>query len=94
MKDMREKAMKIRIKELLKHKNSDNLHLFSMTEGHETGATHTAETLYRFISDSTPRKYLLHVLYIQIDNCPRESKNLYRSAYIKSLVSLDGFQYI
>lgn len=84
--------MKVRLLGLLRRKKPNKLHLFTMTEEHETGTNHIVKVLHRFRTDLNSYKRLQRTLFIQVDHCTRENKNKYIYWYEETLVSLKIFQ--
>ncbi len=87
-------AMKLKVIGLLEHDLQNVLHIFTMTEEHETGANHVVECIHRFLNSRRNRGVLPRILFVQMDNCTRENKNRYLLSYLESLVSLDLFDVV
>ncbi len=85
-------SLKVKLIGLLEHGVNNNLHLYTMTEDHETGANHIIETVHRFINDRRTKGPLPPKFFVQVDNCSRENKNHFFMAYMESLVALGVFK--
>lgn len=62
--------------------------LFIMTDEHETSAKHIIEAIHRFINDQWSSGPFPTTLYVQIDNCTRETKNRYLFVYLQKILIL------
>lgn len=91
-KDVTGHALKVRLIGLLEHSTPNRLHLYTLTEEHETGSNHIVESLHRFINDRNVRSPLPPLLYVQLDNCTRENKNRYFLGFVDCLVSWGVFE--
>lgn len=87
-------SLKVKLIGVLEHNIENNLHLYTMTQEHETGANHIIETIHRFLNERRKKGPLPPVFFVQVDNCSRENKNRYFMSYLESLVSLKVFQSI
>lgn len=87
-------AMKLKVIGLLEHDVQNVLHVYTMTEEHETGANHVIECIHRFLNTRRNKSPLPRTLFVQMDNCTRENKNRYVLSYFESLVALDIFDVI
>ncbi len=94
VKSVRGHSLKVKLVGLLHHQTPNNLHLFTMTEEHETGSNHIVETIHRFINTQQALASLPREFYVQLDNCSRENKNHYLMAYLESLVAWDVFDVV
>jgi len=86
------RGLKVHLIGALEHNVDNILHLFTMTEEHETGSNHIVETVHRFLNDRRDRGKLPPNLFVQVDNCTRENKNQYLMAYMEHLVAASVFQ--
>ncbi len=93
-KDVKGLALKVKVVGVLEHLVENNLHLFTMTQEHSTGANHIVETIHRFLQDRRARGALPPKFFVQLDNCTRENKNHYLMAYLQSLVALGVFDFV
>lgn len=93
-KSKEDKGHKIAVKivGVLMHGVENDLYLFSMVEGFETGANHVIESLHRAL-DRKKRKLgmLPPTLFVQADNCTRENKNRFFLGYLEMLVARGVF---
>ncbi len=85
-------SLKVHLIGALEHNVENILHLFTMTQEHQTGSNHIVETVHRFINDRRKRGPLPPNLFIQVDICTRENKNQYFMAYMEYLVASSVFQ--
>lgn len=76
-KDVRGEPLKVRLMGLSEHAKPYDLHLFTITGGHETGAKHIVEVLHRFLTNLDVRKLFPRPLHVQINNCAREKTERY-----------------
>lgn len=94
VKSARGHALKVKLVGVLHHCVPNQLHLYTMTEEHETGANHIVETLHRFINMRSSFGPLPRTIFIQLDNCSRENKNHFLLSYLESLVALKVFDVV
>ena len=90
-KEQKGNAMKLKLIGLLHHDIQNFLHVFTMTEEHETGANHIIECIHRFLNFRALKGPLPRTLFVQVDNCHRENKNRYLLSYLEYLVVMDIF---
>ncbi len=93
-KDQKGLSLKLKLIGLLEHEVQNVLHIFTMTEEHETGANHIIECLHRFINSRKRKGSLPRKFFVQMDNCSRENKNRYVFSYLEALVALDIFDVV
>lgn len=62
MKDVRGRALKVRLIEVLQHLKPNKLHSLNMTKEHETGANHNVENIHRFLPALGPQDLSLQLL--------------------------------
>lgn len=93
-KNLSGKAMKVRLVGTLEHHKLNILNIFTTTGKNEAEADHIVETLHRFVTDLASRRCLLETISIQMNKCTRDNSNLYRFAYMDSLLALSVFQII
>lgn len=91
-KNMRGRALRVRLIGILEHGSEKKLHLFTMTEEFQTGANHIIECVHRFIQERVRSGPLPPTLYVQLDNCSRENKNRYFFAFLECLVAWKVFE--
>ena len=94
VKTARGHSLKVKLVGLLHHAVPNNLHLFTMTDDHATGANHIVETVHRFINSQSVKGPLPRTFNVQLDNCSRENKNHFLMAYLESLVALKVFDVV
>ena len=88
-------SMKVRLLGLLQHAVPHKLHLYSMTEGHSTGANHIIEAILLTVTYIIRKKGKLpRRLFLQFDNCTRENKNRFLFPYLQSIVQMSIFDEI
>ena len=68
-------GLKIKLVGIIQHGTPKKLHLYTMSEEHETGANHAVESLHRCLNSPDFEEKLPRTMYIQLDNCTRENKN-------------------
>ena len=93
-KESRGHALKVKMVGLIEHCRPNKLHLFTMTEEHETGANHIVETLHRYLTMRKAFSTIPRILYLQLDNCSRENKNRYLLGYVECLLRWNIFDEI
>lgn len=93
-KDQRGHGLKVHLIGLLKHGATNQLHLYTMTENHETGSNHIVEVVHRFLNKQGQEGPLPRKLFVQVDNCVRENKNKYFLGYLEWLVRRQVFESI
>ncbi len=93
-KEQKGHSLKLKLVGLLEHEVQNMLHIYTMTEEHETGANHVIECIHRFINYRRNKGPLPRKFFVQMDNCTRENKNRYLLSYLESLVALDVFDVI
>ncbi len=87
-------TLQVKVIGLLEHGVRNWLHLYTMTEEHETGANHIVESIHRFLNVRRNKGPIPRKFFVQLDNCTRENKNNYLLSYLESLVSLDIFDIV
>lgn len=76
---------------VLEHLKQNTLHIFTITEEHETGANCIIAIIHRFLSDLVGRKHVPLFLFIQMNDTTRENKIWYVFVYIESLIAWNVF---
>ncbi len=84
--------MKVRLIGVLEHGAQKHLSLYTMTEEFEQGANHIIEALHRTLQTRSEVSDLPGTLFIQMDNCSRENKNIYFLGTPKALSVLMSLQ--
>lgn len=94
VKDSRGHGIRVHLIGLLQHEKENRLHLFTMTDEHETGSNHMIEACHRFINDKARDGKLPSTFFVQLDNSRRENKNKYSLSYFESLVRWGVFKVV
>lgn len=91
-KDMKWRVMRAKLTGVQQHPEPSRLHLLTITEEHETGASHIVKSLDGFQSDQVSNCALPPTHFVQMDNCTRWNKNPSLSSDKESLVAWRMFQ--
>lgn len=92
IKEERGHLLKMKLIGLLEHGVLNQLSPFAMTEEIETRANHVIETIHRSVIHEADQQVLPPTLYVQLDNCSRENKNLFMFLYLESHVAWSVFE--
>lgn len=83
--------MKVHLIGLLQHLPQNHLRLYTTKHNHARGSNHIIEVLHRFINALSDLGEFTRIIFVQLDNCIRETKNKYFLSYLYFLVHMGVF---